>query len=243
MGAREIADAHWAKDFGCAPSELRPSTTHVQEHAANLADSGGIWALVAGGAPLVSLPSDLLPLLGGRARAWTAGLLADEAWLPQELACVRPGRLGLIIGPAAIAYGTAAQLDLRAATQASPCTLTARELIAFRAACLDGWDHGGPDDDETALFGARDDRGELAALASYRVWSDSVAHIAIVTRSDRRGRGFGRAAVACAAEHALGAGLLPQYRTLCSNAPSLAIGKSLGFIEYGFSVYVRAGEV
>jgi hypothetical protein len=45
--------------------------------------------------------------------------------------------------------------------------------------------------------------------------------------------------VAHAAEHALGAGLVPQYRTLQSNTPAMAVAKRLGFVEYGFSVYVR----
>jgi GNAT superfamily N-acetyltransferase len=242
MGLREIADACWVKDFGCAPSSLRPSSTHVQAHAGGLSDNPGIWALVAGGAPLVSMPPDVLAVLGSRARTWSAELLTDETRLRQELAELTPGRVDQIIGPATIGYGTADTLDLSFAGAAEPCALTTAALTAFRAACLDGWDHGGPHDDDGVLFGARDEAGELAALASYRIWNDNIAHIAIVTRSQRRGRGFARAAVACAARHALDAGLLPQYRTLRSNAPSMAISKRLGFVEYGFSVYVRLNE-
>lgn len=33
--------------------------------------------------------------------------------------------------------------------------------------------------------------------------------------------------------------LLPQYRTLRANSPSMKIAQRLGFDEYGFSVYVR----
>ena len=42
-----------------------------------------------------------------------------------------------------------------------------------------------------------------------------------------------------AAQHALSAGLVPQYRTLKANAPSMKIAQRIGFSEYGFSVYVR----
>ena len=89
------------------------------------------------------------------------------------------------------------------------------------------------------LFGVFDTSRELTALASYEAWNRRIAHISIVTHPRHRGRGSGRAAVALAAQHALAAGLVPQYRTLRANTASMAIANRLGFVEYGFSVYVR----
>jgi len=92
--------------------------------------------------------------------------------------------------------------------------------------------------------GSFDASGELVAIAGYKEWrggEGAIAHIAIVTAGDCRHRGHGTAAVALAAEHALNQGLLPQYRTLKSNAPSMHLAENLGFEEYGFSVYVRLG--
>jgi RimJ/RimL family protein N-acetyltransferase len=83
---------------------------------------------------------------------------------------------------------------------------------------------------------------ELLALAGYEVWNDTIAHIAVVTHPLHRGRSLGGAAVALAARHALQARLVPQYRTLRANAPSLGIASRLRFREYGFSVYVRLNE-
>jgi RimJ/RimL family protein N-acetyltransferase len=87
-------------------------------------------------------------------------------------------------------------------------------------------------------FAAPANDGPIGSLASYAVW-DRLAHISVITGGSQRGRGSGRAVVALAARHALDAGLVPQYRTLHSNAPSMALGRRLGFREYGLSIYVR----
>jgi GNAT superfamily N-acetyltransferase len=110
----------------------------------------------------------------------------------------------------------------------------------LQAACSEQeWEHGGSDPAHGRTFGVFDGGGELEALAGYEIWDETIAHISIVTHPARRGKGSGRAAVARAAEHALEAGLLPQYRTLRANAPSMSLARRLGFSEYGFSVYVR----
>jgi RimJ/RimL family protein N-acetyltransferase len=110
----------------------------------------------------------------------------------------------------------------------------------LREACGAAWDHGGSKiDPGVPLFGVFDGSRELTALASYQVWNERIAHISIVTHPRHQGRGLGRAAVALAAQRALTAGLVPQYRTLQANTASMAIAKRLGFVEYGFSVYVR----
>jgi RimJ/RimL family protein N-acetyltransferase len=75
-------------------------------------------------------------------------------------------------------------------------------------------------------------------LAGYERWLDSIAHISVVTRP-RRGHGHGAAAVALAAEHSTNQVLLPQFRTLKANRPSMRIAEKLGFQQYGFSVYVK----
>ena len=81
--------------------------------------------------------------------------------------------------------------------------------------------------------------GELTALAGDATWNDEIAHIAVVAAPYWRGAGHATAAVAAAARHAIDAGLLPQYRTLVANEPSMAIARRLGFERYGSSVFVR----
>jgi GNAT superfamily N-acetyltransferase len=238
----KAADEWWAKDFGCSPDELRPARTRVQAHTARLRGTPGIWMLVAGGAPIVSMPADVFASLGERAASWTAATLSDEAYLLRELSGLAPGRVGKVIGPAPISYGSRESLDLRDAARAIAVPSESASVAALEAACGDDWHDGGSEAKGEPLFGCADETGQLAALASYKVWESAIAHIYIITHPHRRGRGFARAAVARAAEHALAAGLLPQYRTLRANAPAIAVAKRLGFTEYGFSVYVRMRE-
>ncbi|RYZ05157.1 MAG: GNAT family N-acetyltransferase [Myxococcales bacterium] len=236
-----IADDWWAKDFACSGSELRPTKTHVQQHQGALLEATGIWILVAGGAPLISLPADTVSTLGDRARSWSAADVADVEGLRRHLVAACPRAVDRIIGPAFIGYGVAESLDLADACLARPIS-SAAQARQLQAACQpEEWEHGGSDPEHEQTFGCVDPGHELRALAGYAVWDGSIAHISIVTHPHCRGHGYGRAAVALAAQHALAAGLLPQYRTLRQNLASVNIAKRLGFIEYGFSVYVRLG--
>lgn len=233
------ADAWWAQDFACSPNELRPERTRVQAHAGALQGVPGIWILVAGGAPLVSLPSDVVEALIDVAQSWSvADVLAAEK-LSVAISSVCPRAIEKIIGPAMLHYGSAHSLDLSAAPLACPFS-EPTAIARLRAACSEQeWAHGGSDAHPARSFGVVDGSGELRALSGYEVWQDSLAHISIVTHPEHRGQGFGGAAVACAAAHALRAGLVPQYRALRQNTASLGIAKRLGFTEYGFSVYFR----
>jgi GNAT superfamily N-acetyltransferase len=239
MSSTAIADEWWARDFACASSELRPPRTHVQPHAGALLGDPGIWILVAGAAPLISLPADTTDVLADLAQSWSASDVADAGLLERQLAPICPRTVEEVIGPASIGYGSPDSLDLRDATLARPFDSPAA-IRRLQEACQgEEWDHGGSDPHPGRTFGVFGQADELVALSGYEVWNDSIAHISIVTHPLHRGRGHGRAAVALAAQHALAAGLLPQYRTLRRNTSSMTIAKHLGFIEYGFSVYVR----
>lgn len=239
MSPTAFADDWWARDFACSSLELRPSQTHVQQHAGALSDNPGIWILVAGGAPLISLPVDTINVLAALAQSWSVSDVGDAALLERLLAPLCPRPVDKVIGPAFIGYGSPESLDLRDAQFARPFD----SPVAFRklqAACdEEEWEHGGSDPHPERTFGVVDQANELVALSGYEVWNESIAHISIVTHPLYRGRSLGRAAVALAAQHALAAGLVPQYRTLRRNTPSMSIAKRLGFLEYGFSVYVR----
>jgi GNAT superfamily N-acetyltransferase len=235
-----IADSWWARDFACAPSDLRPSSSRVQAHAGALSGNEGIWILVVGPCPLISMPAAIQAKMGERALGWTKSIVEDPAQLAEKLAPVSASK---IIGPAYIGYATRDSLEGTGAHSARP--LEARDAAAvarLRGGCTaEEWEHGGSDLLEVPTFGSFDNAGELAAIAGYELWHGTIAHISIVTAPDRRGRGHGAAAVALAAEHALGRGLLPQYRTLKANQWSIQLAKKLGFEEYGFSTYVRLG--
>jgi predicted GNAT family acetyltransferase len=79
----------------------------------------------------------------------------------------------------------------------------------------------------------------LVAVAGYTVWGDVIAHIAVITHPQYRGQGYGRAVVSRLTEEVLRQGLVPQYRTLEANQPSMAIARTLGFAYYATTVAVR----
>ena len=233
----KVADAWWARDFACSPDHLRPGATHVQVHAGELIGDDGIWILAVGTWPVVSLPPAVFPGLRERAQDWSRETISTSETLEAGLGPFRPTR---IVGPAFIGYATRECL-------AKDTKRQARQLVdadgaaatALRTYCdAEAWEHGGSEFGRVPSFGAFTEEGGLAALAGYETWG-RIAHISIVSRPDRQSQGHGAAAVLAAAEHALQAGLVPQYRTLKANKPSMRLAQRLGFQEYGVSVYVK----
>jgi hypothetical protein len=232
-----IADAWWARDFACSPDELRPAATHVQVHAGELAGDDGIWILAVGTWPLVSLPPAVFPRLRERAQRWsrqtiaTCGALEEALW---------PFRASRTVGPAFIGYASRESLRKDVRRRARQLVETDGETVAaLRTRCdAEAWEHGGSEFGRVPTFGAFDEEGELAALAGYERWGQ-IAHISIVSAPHGRSQGHGAAAVLAATENALEAGLVPQYRTLKANGPSMRVAERLGFEEYGLSMYVN----
>jgi RimJ/RimL family protein N-acetyltransferase len=189
------------------------------------------------------MPPAVLPRLYEQATSWSRSTVEDPAALAEQLASIGDRT---IIGPAFIGYATRDSL-LRsdAAKAARQLDEDDRGAVAnLRTKCTaEEWDHGGSNFGKVPTFGAFGVGGGLAAIAGFERWQDKIAHISIVTARDRQARGHGAAAVALAAQHALNKRLLPQYRTLKSNGPSMRLAEKLGFQGYGFSVYVRlAGD-
>lgn len=231
----EIVDAYWSRDCGCERSELRPSETRVRAHGGSLVGNPGIWILVVGEHPFVSLPAELHSELKETAKGWTKTSVQDPATFKDV-----PIPADQVIGPAFIGYATSgverdANVPVRELGEGDR-----KAYDCFQADCdPQEWDHGGSALGEVPAFGVFDEAGDLVSLSGYRVWDERIAHISIITSRSGRGRGAGSAAVAKAAEHAIECGLLPQYRTLISNAASMQVATRLGFEEYGFSVYLR----
>jgi predicted GNAT family acetyltransferase len=79
----------------------------------------------------------------------------------------------------------------------------------------------------------------LVAVAGYRVWPGSLAHLGVVTHPGYRGRGYGTAVVQRMATEALREGLVPQYRAQMGNGASIAIATALGFEPCATSLALR----
>lgn len=225
-----IADRYWADHLGCPPGELFAAPFHLRRHGAELADYRGVFALTRGGSFTASAPEDSFERIQ---ELWPAALCPAS---PEEFAAALQPLAAKVIGPAFIGYATAVgdpQHPVRALAAGDEPALEALE----RACDPVEWEHGGSGLDQEcsgAFVG-----GELAALAGYEVWGGAIAHISVVTHPGHRGRGLGRSVVAHLAARAIAAGLLPQYRTLESNAPSIRIAQELGFESYATSIAIR----
>jgi GNAT superfamily N-acetyltransferase len=225
-----LADRYWAGHLNCTVGELFSRPFHVVTHGEELQGYCGALALFREGTATVSLPPDRAEEL----RGLLAGL--ENGCTPRKFAAALSPVATRVLGPAYVGYSTDIHGTDELARSLSDEDAKAEENL--REACgEEEWDHGGSSLD-LPCSGVFCD-GQLATLAGYEMWGGTIAHLCIVTHPAYRGRGFGKNAVAHLARRALAAGLLPQYRTLEANTPSICIAEALGFQRYATSMAVR----
>jgi GNAT superfamily N-acetyltransferase len=223
------ANEFWAAHLGVDSDSLFCTPLQLVEHGTDLANYNGIFALFRNSAAIISFPADRFAELSAR--------IPPSPFVPADFARTFEAHGLRVIGPAYIGYADAVPSpahNVRSLTEGD-----ASAVGTLRSAYTDTeWEHGGSTIVEQAtscLF--IDD--ELVALAGYEVWKPSIAHISVITHPAHRGHGYGRSVVSHNANLALAAGLVPQYRTLESNAPSIEIANRLGFTHYATSVAIR----
>jgi GNAT superfamily N-acetyltransferase len=232
----DALNAYWQTFFGCAmPQQRDLPQTLVVPHV-GLGTYHGIFLFRRQHTLMVSVPPALVGSHAMHLATLTVADVADPATLIT--------RVGLpierLIGPACIGYADAHTFQ---PCHAGPVRLlTPRDATAFhtfRTACpAIAWEHGGSAFGEEPLAGYfRAD--QLVALAGYEVWGTTIAHIAVVTHPQHRGRGYGKAVVSFLSATVLQDQRIPQYRTLYSNTPSMQIARDLGFVAYADSVALR----
>lgn len=225
-----VANAFWAGHLGCSPDELFSEPLRIVVHGPELADYGGVFALFREDGAIASIPPD-------RATAIRAMLAPPpHGRTPGNFASALDSVSLAVVGPAYIGYAETVPQPVHPARALG--TRDAPALDTLQQACdATEWGHGGSDVRHpcSAVFVS----GRIAALAGYKVWGGTIAHISVVTHPDFRRRGLGRSAVAHVVQRAIAAGLLPQYRTLESNRASIHVAESLGFHLYATSTAVR----
>ena len=223
----QTINAFWADYFGCVPATFLSQDLQIVTHGQSLADYSGVFVLSRQGRTIVSVPQEHHALRTALANLKSFSL-PDLSQL----------NFSHIIGPAYIGY-----LDLSAEHDDKAELLKPQHSPAverLRAACKpEEWEHGGCNlSNAAAAFGVFFGE-ELISLASYEIWGRSIAHISVITTPSFRRSGHAQNTVAAAATHALRSGLIPQYRTLQSNLPSLSIAENLGFSHYATSLAIR----
>jgi hypothetical protein len=190
-----------------------------------------------GGAPVLSLPVDELESNREAIEQWYAGVVR----LPALVEAVFGERVAARVGPAYVGYTDLKHfLPVFLSTTRGLTDQDEKAVNALRDACtVEKWAHGGSEFRPTEMVGVF--KGpELAALASYQIWGRQIAHISIVTHPAFRGQSYATAAVGSLTQTVLERTLVPQYRTLEGNVPSMAVARRLGFVHYATSLAIRA---
>ena len=230
-------DEYWASELGCSVEAIEQPGTTVVAHG-RFGPYHGLFLFLRHAALIVSIPPDLLSAYWELA----AALRPEDLWDSRELAgrLTGPRPISRVVGPAFVGYVASppeappAPPDVRLLT---PADVDAVDRL--RTACdVTEWEHSGSiSAGEPSVGRFVDD--ELVALAGYKVWSDTIAHIGVITHPAHRGHGDGRAVVTRITQHALHQHLVPQYRTLEANIASVAVGTAVGFERYAITVALR----
>jgi GNAT superfamily N-acetyltransferase len=208
-------EAFWAQRLGCAERAFAvPGPALVPHPRGN-----SLYAFATASSLVVMAPPAL--------HAAIRGLENPRALVTPEGARALGRPIGRLVGPARIAY---LHRDVSHAAEAilldsarDPRLQRLREAVT-----AEEWQHANLDAAEPPLF-AVEQGGAIAAAAGWERLLDAVAHIGVLAHRAWRGQGRARRAVQAAAAAAQARGLLPQYQTLASNAPALAIAAALGF--------------
>jgi ribosomal protein S18 acetylase RimI-like enzyme len=230
-----LLDDYWAEFLGSSPEKLRKEKTQLLAHA-ELRDYAGCYIIEFGVAPIVSLPANEVESYREEIARWQPGVVRT----PTVVQTAFRDRVEAVIGPAFIGY-TDAKL-FRQVTCGGARLLTNadwKELELLRYGCLaEEWDHGGSSFRPNEMVGILSNQ-RLVGVASYQVWGRHIAHISIITHPAFRGRGYATLAVSELTRIVLERKLVPQYRTLEANQPSMAVARQLGFVQYATSLAIR----
>ncbi|HEY0734826.1 MAG TPA: GNAT family N-acetyltransferase [Herpetosiphonaceae bacterium] len=231
-------DRYWAAFFGCDPAIFAAPQTAVVPHA-SLGDYHGVFLFRRREALIISVPPDRLERDRAALGAFPATLLDDLPTLQAQIAAP----IERVVGPAFVGYADAG--TFRAASEVSTRLLTDGDhdrFERFRQACSAlEWEHGGSELGEQPVVGCFVGDAIVAA-SGFELWGERIAHIAVVTHPAHRGLGYGARVVSAIAAVVLERGLIPQYRTLMSNTPSIKIGAALGFVPYAESLALRLAQ-
>ncbi|MFY4816375.1 GNAT family N-acetyltransferase [Halorubrum sp. Atlit-26R] len=216
---------YWADRLGVPPEAFEKSGGTVGD-----AEEGGIQLFSHGDSLIVGVPGPLLDAAEDRSETGIPLDADDEdavhGWL------TRFDGIERAIGPTFYGYAdretfTPVESDARALTAAD-----AAAYRSFQRSIPDTeWEQGGTQFTPGETVGLFVDE-ELVAVAGFDVWEGVLAHLAVVTRPDNRGRGYGRSVVSQATEKAFADGLLPQYRTSDAWPWSVALAQDLGFHRF-----------
>ncbi len=96
--------------------------------------------------------------------------------------------------------------------------------------------------DHPVVFGGFDGDRIVCAASMLRWHESPLGDLGVLSLLEARGRGLGRAVVGAIADHAVAAGLEPQYRCQTNNLASVALARSAGFESLGEWEVIRTPD-
>ncbi len=214
----------WAERFGVAPAAFRESGPVFVDRS----DLAAAVVVRFGQTVAVAAPERAL----ARLRSLGPGQLLQVGSLLGALEPLAPSLLG-VASLAFADHGTIAPVAADAARTASTADV---EVVMSKCSVAER-DESGLLDMDTRWVTLGED-GEPAGAAGYEVWGGGLAHIGVAVAAGSRGRGLGARAATAAAVHAIGLGLVPQWRCRQDNLASVRVGERLGFVRIGEQIAI-----
>ena len=236
MVSMSEVDDHWAMEFDSSRADVWRAGVVVSPHSGRLLNYRGVFLFKRLEACRVSAPPSLVAPL----RRMLEHLDAESVFQREVLLEALGNRVQLVIGPNWYGYVDAAGYRPVPTRNCRPITQSdAPALLGLRDACGQGdWEEASFDK-AAALFGCFDDRGEVVAASNLTSWRSGADRIGVVTRPDRRGRGYGAAAAGAATAAALETTTVAEWRARGTNTFSIRTALRLGFVHYGDNLAVR----
>jgi GNAT superfamily N-acetyltransferase len=232
----ERDDVFWAEYFGISAADLRTPGLSIVRHAA-LAGYRGVWFFLHGSRLIASAPDAWLDRIRNvLARA------PDPPELPAPAALVElfGASVERTIGPTFVGslevrhFRPVSSAHVRALTDADSDVVT-----DFRNACAaDDWNDSAIEKAQSFRAAYFDD-GRIVSVAGFRPWTAVAGDPCVVTLSDHRGRGCGKAVVSDVLAAAIARDHVLLYQTLDANVAAVRIALDLGYARYANRLAVR----
>lgn len=218
----DYVDAFWADALPCAPGG-DDSSVVVGTHGGSLTGYEGVYVVERRDQVVISAPAHLVQAVRER-QPRPEPALSPGWWLEQLPGWTVLGPsvhsflddVGLLPHPAASERATAGQMA---------------DALRHRVTAADWAESGFAGDDIAAAWLLRDRSGRPAAAANLTPFHGLPTDVGLVTATDSRGLGHGRAVGAAAARWAVEHHGIARWRALQSNVPSRRTAASLGFID------------
>jgi RimJ/RimL family protein N-acetyltransferase len=116
-----------------------------------------------------------------------------------------------------------------------------RQRVIEAGADHDEWLEASADEASDARYALLED-GDVVAIATLRIWEETVGSIGVFTDQRARGRGLAGAVASAAVRETLRRGYIAQWQSRVENLASARVADKLGFETLGGRVVVRVRQ-